>query len=321
MAPGETGELTAEQKKAVLAQVGDRTITLGEYVATLERMDPFERLRYQSPERRKLLLDEMIEVELLAQEARRRGLDKTPETRLRIMQAMRDEVLEDLKRSLPDASEIPEGEVKAYYQAHRDEFREPERRRVLHIELASRELAEKVAKEAQGASGAAWGELARKHSLDRRGTDKDAAPELAGDLGLVSAPGEKRGANDRVPEELRKAVFELAELGDVTPKPVESGGHFHVVRVGAISKARDRTFQDAERTVRVELLQKKFLELEKQLEAELSERFPVEIDEKAVKELQVPTVEAPADEAPDGNALDGKAPAEKAAPQKSDVDR
>src|SRR5690606_15490405 len=48
-------ELTAEERQAVLARVGERTITLGEYVATLERMDPFERLRYQSAERRKQL--------------------------------------------------------------------------------------------------------------------------------------------------------------------------------------------------------------------------------------------------------------------------
>src|SRR5262249_16677528 len=65
--------LTPELAAKVLARVGDREITLGEYAATLQRMDQFERLRYQSPERRKLLLDEMIKVELLAAEAQRRG--------------------------------------------------------------------------------------------------------------------------------------------------------------------------------------------------------------------------------------------------------
>ena len=59
------GELSDEQRRAVLAKVGDRVITLGQFVETLERMDPFERARYQSPERRKQLLDQMIEVELL----------------------------------------------------------------------------------------------------------------------------------------------------------------------------------------------------------------------------------------------------------------
>jgi peptidyl-prolyl cis-trans isomerase C len=77
--------LTPELAARVLAKVGAREITLGEFAATLERMDPFERLRYQSAERRKQLLDELIDLELLAEEradrpraARRRGAPKRP---------------------------------------------------------------------------------------------------------------------------------------------------------------------------------------------------------------------------------------------------
>src|SRR5262245_26327245 len=64
-----------------LAKVGDRSITLGEYATVLARMDRFERLRYQTADRRKQLLDEMINVELLAAEAERRGLADKPETK------------------------------------------------------------------------------------------------------------------------------------------------------------------------------------------------------------------------------------------------
>src|SRR4051812_22176008 len=59
----ESTSLTPEQAKQVLARVGDDTITLGDYAAALEHMDQFDRLRYQSPERRKELLDEMITVQ------------------------------------------------------------------------------------------------------------------------------------------------------------------------------------------------------------------------------------------------------------------
>src|SRR5882724_5983171 len=55
------GQLTPELAKQVLAKVGEREITLGEYAETLARMDPFERLRYQSADRRKQLLSEMIQ--------------------------------------------------------------------------------------------------------------------------------------------------------------------------------------------------------------------------------------------------------------------
>src|SRR5215469_899002 len=69
------GSLTPEQAGKVIARVGDRTITVGSYVAALEHMDAFDRMRYQSPERRKELLTEMIDVMLLADEARARGYD------------------------------------------------------------------------------------------------------------------------------------------------------------------------------------------------------------------------------------------------------
>src|SRR5450432_2907368 len=129
------GALTPELARQVLAKVGDREITLGEYAETLERMDPFERLRYQSPDRRKLLLNEIIQVELLAQEAKRRGLDKQPETQERLRQMLKEELLSSLRRNAPSPSDIAEAELHAYFDAHHDEFKEPERRRVAHLEL------------------------------------------------------------------------------------------------------------------------------------------------------------------------------------------
>ena len=67
----------------MLARVGDRTITLGDYVAALEHMDQFDRLRYQSPERRKELLGEMINVVLLARRGAREGVRQGPRQRSR----------------------------------------------------------------------------------------------------------------------------------------------------------------------------------------------------------------------------------------------
>ena len=65
---GQAG-LSSAQAAQVLARVGTRTITLGDFAAALERMDPFERIRYQTDDRRQALLDEMIIVELMAREA------------------------------------------------------------------------------------------------------------------------------------------------------------------------------------------------------------------------------------------------------------
>ena len=274
----------------MLAKVGDREITLGEYAETLERMDPFERLRYQSPDRRKQLLNEIIQVELLAEEAKRRGLDKQPETQERLRQMLKEELLRDVRRNVPAPGDIADAAVHAYFDAHHDEFKEPERRRVAHLELASEAQAKAALQKAEGASAADWGKLVSELSLDKPAPSLGPAPtELAGDLGIVGPPGHPRGANPRVPEPLRAAVFEIAQVGGVLGRVVRTdNGRFHVLRMTGRTEARDRSFQDAERTIRVAIVQQRVRDREAQLEKELEQRYPVRIDDSALSQVKVP---------------------------------
>src|SRR5688500_5749268 len=138
---GAGGRLTPEQASQVLAKVGARSITLGDFAAALERMDPFERMGYQTKERRQALLDEMINVELLDGEAERRGLARRPETIELVRQCQRDELLARLRASQPRPAERPAGDVSRYYQEHRAEFGEPEQRRGAELVLDDRKLA------------------------------------------------------------------------------------------------------------------------------------------------------------------------------------
>jgi parvulin-like peptidyl-prolyl isomerase len=282
--------LSPELAAKVLAKVGDREITLGEYAAALERMDQFERLRYQSPDRRKALLEEMIRVELLAAEARRRGLDKRPETQERTRQILRDELLKRTRDNLPAPADIPAAEVRAYYEKHRDQFREPERRRVAHIAVADAAKAKRVLALAAKATPVEWGRLVNEHSLDKPPKNSPSPPlELAGDLGIVSAPGDRRGDNPRVPEPVRKAVFEIEKLGGVFAEPVAHGGRFHVVRMTGRTEARERALAEADRAIRVAILQERIKQSEEKLERELRGRYPVKIDEAALKRVALPT--------------------------------
>jgi peptidyl-prolyl cis-trans isomerase C len=289
------GKLTPELARQVLAKVGDREITLGEYAETLERMDPFERIRYQSADRRKLLLNEIVQVELLAEEAKRRGLDKQPETQERLRQILKDELLRDLRNSAPGPSEISDADVHAYFDAHHDEFKEPERRRVAHVVVVTEAQAKAALQKASGASAADWGKLVADVSADKPAKSAAPAPvELAGDLGIVGPPGHPRGANPRVPEALRAAVFEIDKVGDVLNRIVPDAGRFHIVRMTGRTEARDRSFQDSERTIRVALVQQKIREREEQLETELKQRYPVTVDDEALAQVKVPEADGAA---------------------------
>ncbi len=285
--------LTPELAGRVLAKVGDHEITLGEYAATLERMDPFERLRYQSPDRRKQLLDELVDLELLAEEARRRGLDQQPETQERVRQMLRDELLAQVRASVPAPNDISETDARRYYDEHRNDFREPERRRVAHIACASEAEAKAVLEKARNAGPAEWGKLVETKSKDARRLAASALPpELAGDLGIVGPPGHPRGENPNVPEPLRAAVFEIDKLGGVLPRAVAVGGVFHVVRLTGKTDARDRTFADADRSIRVALVQERIRAREAELELELKKKYPVTIDEAQLAKIAVPAPSA-----------------------------
>ncbi|MGC4090676.1 MAG: peptidyl-prolyl cis-trans isomerase [Polyangiaceae bacterium] len=287
--------ITPEQAAQVLAQVGDVKITLGDYAAALERMDTFERLRYQSPERRRLLLNEMVDLELLAQEARRRGLDQQPETRERLRQLLRDELLRQVRHDAPQASDIAPADVRKYYDEHKADFDEPERRRVAHLAVASQAQAQALLEKVKDASAADWGKLVVEKSLDKGARALGSAPpELAGDLGIVGPPGHARGENPRVPEALRAAAFKIDKVGGVYPEPVADGGQFHIVRLTNRTDARERTFEAAERTIRITLAQELVKQRERSFEQELARKYPVNIDEAALGKVVVPKPSASA---------------------------
>jgi hypothetical protein len=276
----------------VLARVGDRTITLGDYVAALEHMDQFDRLRYRAPDRRRLLLDEMIDISLLAQEARDRGYDQAPETQQELREILRDAMLQTVRDGAPAPNDIPAADVRAYYEAHRADFRDPERRRVAAIVLPSESAASSALAAAQAATRPeAFGELVRARSIDPH-AKADVPLDLAGDFGFVNAPSsseapDARGANARVPDEVRSAVFEAAHVGDVVGHVVKAADRYYVVKLAAKSDAHERSLQDAERSIRVKLAQDALHAREAALVEDLRKQSTVTIDEAALAQVHV----------------------------------
>lgn len=282
--------LSADQAARVVAKVGDRTITLGDFARAVERMDQYDRLRYQSKERRHELLEEMIDVDLLADEAKRRGLDKDPVAQDELRMILRDAMLAQSREGLPTPAQVPDQEVRAYFDSHADKFVEPERRRVAAIVMSDKKDAEKVLKEASKAKTVGeWGELVQKHSLTapkRKGPTNPA--ELAGDLGIVGPPDDPRGSNLRVPEPVRAAAFTLKDVNDLAPDLVEAEGRFFIVRLAGVSPPHHRTLAQADKAIRVLLIQAKMAAREHALEADLLKQFPVQIDETALDAVKLP---------------------------------
>lgn len=283
----QTDLLTPEQAAKPLAKVGDDTLTLGDYAAALEHMDPFDRLRYQSPERRKELLEEMITVQLLAKEATAKGYDKEPLAQQELRAILRDAMLAEARKDVPTPQDVPEAEVRAFFEEHRADYKDPERRRVSVVVLRDDGQARAALAEAKKAASLAdWGELVRSRSIDPQAR-ANVPVDLAGDLGIVSPPGDARGENKRVPDPVREATFKIADVGSVFDEVVAAGGKFYVVRLTQKLPAHDRSFEEAERSIRVKLAQDRLRKKEDELLAELRKSVKVEVDEAALATVKV----------------------------------
>jgi hypothetical protein len=292
-APG----LSAERARLVLARVGERSITLGDYAAALERMDPFERMRYQTEDRRQALLDEMINVELWAREAARRGLDRRPEIVELVRQYQRDELLRRLRTSLPGPADLSAAEVSRFYQEHRQDFFEPERRRAAQIVLDDESLARRVLGEALGSSPERWAELVARYAPSTAvaaGDKTRARPplEVPGDVGFLSRAPDPAGGG--VPEPVRAAVFEIPAVGQVHSRLIPHAARFHVVRLVSKLEARQGSLAEVDAMIRARLVQKLQAEAETALLQRLRQATAVSIDDAALERVPAPTPAAAA---------------------------
>ena len=315
--------LSAEQAAAVLARVGTRNITLGDYAAALERMDPFERMRYQTEDRRQALLEEMINVELLAREAERRGLDRQPETQELVRQFQRDELLRRLRASVPGPSQLPVADVQSYYHEHRADFYDAERRRAAQIVLRDEKQALRAVAEATGADEDRWRALVKQYNpeaVSPQGDKTTARPPLdvAGDLGILSPPAEAAvetaaaaspgsapppapkappaagsEADFEVPEPLRRAVFQIPEVGQVYPQPVAHAGRYYVLRLVSKLEARQRSLEEVDGIVRTLLVKRLQEQAQTELLSRLRQSVPVRIDDDALGRVPPPEPRAP----------------------------
>jgi parvulin-like peptidyl-prolyl isomerase len=232
----------------VLARFDGRVLTLREFDERLASQPPSVRAEFANPEARERLLEEMVRLELLLDEAKRRGFDRTPRVRVRVSELIVEEMMSSLFGSEgAEASKITDEEVQSYYDAHSAEFSTPEERRASDIVFGDRPRAEAVFRQL----GSHPGDEAffRQRARDERGDTK--GPGGSGDGAFFS---EQSSTGPEAP--LREAVFQLHRVGDIT-KVVESGGRFHVLMLTGVRPALVRKPGDVQTLIRARLSQEK----------------------------------------------------------------
>lgn len=285
--------LTEAQAKQTVAKIGDQTITLGEFAERLGDQSPYLRARYSSPERRREFLDNMVRFELLAMEAKKRGLDKEPDVdrirRQMMVQQMMKEMFDDKGVKLSD---ISEEEIKAFYDANPGEFHKPAQRRASHILFKDKAKAQAALKKLlDPAANAKEGEdmeLFRKLAKDNQDAE---TKERYGDLRFFSL--DPAADEQAPPKSVRAAAFKLAKTGDVAPEVIESEQGFHVLKLTGERAAIDRTLEDARRLIQNRLWRQKREQAIEKFVGELRAKAEIKENLALLSDVKIDT-EAPA---------------------------
>ena len=268
-----------------MAKVGITPITRDQIVEAIRAQGQAAPRRYKDVGEVKQFVEDQVRLELLAQAALERGLDHDPEV---IAAARKIMVRKLLERDLGEATFNEEGvvvsekEMQSYYDRNRDQYMQPEMRRIAHIQLSPDEKGQSTAAAlitelaAKTDNRALFKTMAQRFSTASESKDRGGEllfktkQELASELGVSFA-------ND---------VFSLA-TNEMAAQPVQSTKGWHVVRVVAVREALARPIDEVRDEIRERLLEnQRSLAFDKYL-AELRARYPIAVyDDKLALVLE-----------------------------------
>ena len=180
-----------------------QNITLGDYTAALEHMDQFDRLRYQSPERRKSSRRDDHGGLPILPGGHREGLRPGPPRAAGSARSSATRCSPRRGKDAPTPAPDPgSGRPRVVRSASCRIQGTPERRRV---SVVTSESSLPTSSPGEETSPVVWGDLMlRSKSIDPQAR-ANVPIDFVGDLGIVSPPTDPRGENPRVPQEVRAA--------------------------------------------------------------------------------------------------------------------
>src|SRR5262245_6901481 len=227
-------------EERVVAFVNGRPITKTEFDSEWNDLPEANRTRYEKEGGKQLFLNELVDNELLMQEARRQGLDQSDAIRDRVRRykekLLKDELLKDRMKT---TVELTKEELDRYYEEHAGELLTPLKVRVAQMLLPNFPAAKDL--ETQVNRGGDFGKFAQRYSIDYKTKAK------GGDLG----PYRKGLVIPEVDE-----VVKTLKPGMVSA-PIKTENGYYLVQITALDPEIIQADQAKRERLRQELLYQK----------------------------------------------------------------
>jgi len=278
-----------------VAEVAGVRMTVGDLESAIAKQSPLMRKELEDPDKLKEFLDKLLNMEVLAAEAARRGYDKDPE----VVSVLRNQLASLMHRQIADTiaeTQPTDEDLRAYYEANIDSYRKPAKVRARHILISAedkaRELLDNVKRNKP--SQYEFRRLAQENSED------EATRLRGGDLTFFPMPGERKDDDPEVPDPVAEAAFRIKENGEILPELVKSDKGFHIImRTGwrdrldlGFEGIRDRLVMLVQREQRKDSVEKAIDDLEK--------RFRIELKEENLKDVVIDLTGGPPEPAAPG---------------------
>ena len=258
LTPGDLGNtVNAQPAGQVLAQVGGKPITEEDVTRFIQAMGRNGQA-YNNPKGRAAVLEQMIAQRLFLLDAQRNLYEREPAFKAQLAAVKEQLLMEYAITKCIQSVRVTEEEVRAYYDAHKDDLQAEESVNASHILVDSEEKANSILADIR-AGKISFEDAARQYSTCPSG-------KQGGSLGDF--------ARGQMVPEFDQAVFALQE-GELTG-PVKTQFGYHLIRMNKKNEATPISYADIREELYQQVMQEKQQEAYQKKINQLKILYPVD---------------------------------------------
>jgi parvulin-like peptidyl-prolyl isomerase len=223
----------------LVAEIGNRKITLREVDEALDALPPWMKEQFKGSEKKLEFMKKYVSDELFYRKAKKLEYDKDGELRKKTADFMKQLMISKvLEEELKDKITVEEDDLKNYFKANQERYKEKAQARIRLIKAGMEEIAQNILKELK--QGKDFAELAKELSLEEESAKRGGEWE-----GWVTEGKDDLGIGNI--DEVSKAIFS-ASPGSISPI-VKAGNYYYIFKVEELKPERMREYAEVKEWV------------------------------------------------------------------------
>jgi len=231
----------------VIAEIGSRKITLREVDEAIDELPPWIKEQFKGKEKKVEFMKKYVADELFYRKAKKLEYDKDAELRKKTSHFMKQLMVNKvLEGDIKDKLTIEEDDLKNYFKANQERYKERSQARIRLIKAGMEEIAKNIVRELK--KGKNFTELAKEISLDEE------SAKMGGQWNSwVTAGKDDLGIGNVA--EVSRAIFSTSP-GDISPV-VKAGDYYYIFKIDEKKPERMRNYEEVEEWVRNDYMEHK----------------------------------------------------------------